>query len=127
MYPLLNRTTYAMNKPVWQIAIEEMLKVGDSQISRSHFGLLDTIGIKATHTRLPKMHPLNRHVAVLNALEKSTKFKKSWLRLDRRSRAFTPLENVLIQVQQGLLAQGATLSTTGSTAGCWTLPTNPTQ
>ena len=61
-------------KPVWQIAIEEMLKEGDERLSRSHYGLLDTIGRRATHTTLATMHPLNRHQAVLNALEKSLRF-----------------------------------------------------
>jgi hypothetical protein len=111
-----------MNKPVWRIAIEEMLKAGDSQVSRNHFGLLDTIGILAAHTRLPKMHPLNRHVAVLNALEKSNRFTKSWIRLDRRSRVFTPLPAVLAQVQSELLASRARPVTAGANQGCWSLP-----
>lgn len=115
-----------MNKPVWQIAIEEMLKVGDSQLSRNHFGLLDTIGILAAHTKLPKMHPLNRHVAVLNALEQSGKFRKSWLRLDRRTRVFIPLPEVLVAVKNELLASGISLTTKSRIQGCWIAPTDTT-
>ena len=87
-------------KPIWQIAIEEMLKVGDSVLSRNHFGLLDTIGCLAAHSKVAKMHPLDRHIAVLDALEKSGRFTKSWVYLDRRSRQFTPTPDALAEVQR---------------------------
>lgn len=110
----MHRPRMAMNptKPVWQIAIEEMLKEGDVRISRSHFGLLDTIGRLATHTKMPAMHPLNRHQAVLNALEKSSRFTKSHVRLDRLSRVFTPTAKALAEVQILALKAGELLTPT---------------
>ena len=82
-----------LSKPVWQIALEVMEREGETYLSRSNFGVLDTIGRLATHTRLPALHPLDRHIAVLNALEKSGRFTKSYVRLDRRSRLFRPTKS----------------------------------
>jgi hypothetical protein len=91
--------------PVWVIAIQVMLECEEEFISRSHFGALDTIGLRATHTKLPRLHPLDRHVAVLNAVERSGRFNKSYIRLDRRSRAFTPTPEALREAATYPLAQ----------------------
>lgn len=42
-------------------------------------GLLDFCANRCKHTTLMKKHPLDRHVQIFNALDKSHKFKKTYI------------------------------------------------
>jgi len=43
--------------------------------------LLDEAANLATHTNLMTLHPMVRHSRIFNALEKSKRFKKSFVRI----------------------------------------------
>ena len=43
--------------------------------------LLDYCAVRCKHTNLMKLHPLDRHQRILNALEKSKLFKKFFVRI----------------------------------------------
>ena len=62
------------------IAIEVMKKEECDSIGYENFGLLDDIAdeyrLQTGRTKLYDMHPLDRHIAVLNRLEKDKRFEK---------------------------------------------------
>ena len=66
-----------MRKTIAQIAKEHLIETGNDSVGYGDCHLLDAIAKKATHTTLMKKHPLDRHIAVLNALDRSKLFKKS--------------------------------------------------
>jgi len=70
-----------VRKPVAQIAKEHLIETGNDRIGYGDCDLLDAIAKKATHTTLFDKHPLDRHIAILNALDRSNLFEKSLFRI----------------------------------------------
>lgn len=69
------------HKTIAQIAKEYLIEIGHGSVGYGDCHLLDEIASKATHTTLRDKHPLDRHVAILNALGRSKLFKKSYFRV----------------------------------------------
>ena len=66
-----------MEKTIAQITKEYLLETENDSIGFGDTRLLDEIARRATHTTLMKKHPLDRHIAILNALDRSVLFRKS--------------------------------------------------
>ena len=69
------------HKTIAQIAKECLIESENDGVGYGDCSLLDEIASKATHTTLMKKHPLDRHIAILNALSRSKLFKKSYYRV----------------------------------------------
>lgn len=63
-------------KTVAQIAKEVLIETKNDMVGWGDCSLLDEIASRCTHTKLMQMHPLERHIALLNRLEGSSLFKK---------------------------------------------------
>ena len=62
--------------------VEETLIRNDAPaVMWGDYWLLDEAANLATHTNLMTLHPIERHHRMFNALEKSKKFKKSYVRI----------------------------------------------
>jgi len=76
------------SKSVAQITKEVMLKYDEDCICLGSIGILDEVAKVATHTKLNSMHPLDRHIRIMNYLETSKSFEKKYIRLQRLNRLF---------------------------------------
>ncbi|MHA1285809.1 MAG: hypothetical protein ACTSPB_00270 [Candidatus Thorarchaeota archaeon] len=89
--------------PNWgDVVIEMMRQEGVEHVGYDTYGLLDEIAHRycelTGRCKVYKMHPLDRHIAVLNRLEKDDRFVKSLFRCtdgrsERLVRSFRLKEN----------------------------------
>ena len=68
-------------KTIAEIAVDVIRDAKCIGVMWGDVGLLDDIALRATHTTLMSKHPLDRHQAILNSLEKSKLFKKGHIRV----------------------------------------------
>ena len=68
-------------KTITDTAIEVLAENGRENIWWGDQPMLDEIAARATHTNLLSLNPLLRHSRILDALERSGKFKKGYITL----------------------------------------------
>lgn len=75
-------------KTIDKIAYEYLVKNNFDAIGYGDTYNLDEIAHLCKHTTLNELHPLDRHIRLLNYLEKSPLFIKRYYRLHRLNRVF---------------------------------------
>jgi len=67
-----------MAKTIAEHMRDVLAETGNTCVDRGDFSLLDMCADRCTHTKLMRMHPLDRHIRVLDALGKSPLFVKGY-------------------------------------------------
>lgn len=66
-------------KTIADIAYEHLIESDNWGVMWGDCALLDEIAWKCTHTNLKEKHPLIRHKRILDALDRDSRFEKSYI------------------------------------------------
>ena len=71
-----------MNKTIADHMVDVVNEYDTGGVMYGDCSLLDFCAERCTHTTLMDAHPMNRHIRILNAVDRSDKFIKSYISLN---------------------------------------------
>ena len=69
-------------KTIADYVVDVLQETDNPGIMFGDCGLLDMVAKRCTHTTLMDAHPLDRHIRILNALDKDARFEKFYVKIN---------------------------------------------